>query len=75
MSKSVNEEVAFALSPESATRVEDLIARYPGTERLEHTASKSVTKLGYGTVIGHVPDGRVVLETTVSLWVVDPNDL
>ena len=54
---------------------EDLIARYPGTERLEHTASKSVTKLGYGTVIGHMPDGRVVLETTVSLWVVDPNSL
>ena len=54
---------------------EELAARYPGAERLEHAASKSVTKLGYGAVIGRVPDGRVVLETTVSLWAVDPNDL
>lgn len=50
-------------------------SRYPGATRLERPAPSSTTKLGYGTVIGHVPDGRAVLETAVSLWVVDPNDL
>ena len=53
----------------------EIEAQYPNAARLDNPARKSVTKLGYGTVIGHVPDGRVVLETTVSLWVVDPNDL
>jgi hypothetical protein len=54
---------------------QEVEAQYAGAVRLDHPAGKSVSKLGYGTVIGHVPDGRVVLETTVSLWVVDPNDL
>ena len=48
---------------------------YPGATRLEHVADKATTKLGYGTVIGHVPDGRVVFQSAVSLWIVDPNDL
>jgi hypothetical protein len=54
---------------------QDVEARYPDASRLNSPASKSVTKLGYGTVIGHVPDGRVVLQTAVSLWVVDQNEL
>jgi hypothetical protein len=54
---------------------QDVEAGYPGASRLESPAPKSVTKLGYGTIVGHVPDGRVVLETAVSMWVVDPNEL
>jgi hypothetical protein len=54
---------------------QDVEARYPDASRLDNPASKSVTKLGYGTVVGHVPDGRVVLQTAVSLWVVDPSEL
>ena len=50
-------------------------SQYPSLTKLETLAPKSVTKLGYGTVIGHLPDGRVVLETAVSLWVVDPGEL
>jgi hypothetical protein len=53
----------------------DVETRYEGATKLQNPAAKSVTKLGYGTVIGHVPDGRVVLQTAVSLWVVDPNEL
>jgi hypothetical protein len=53
----------------------EIEARYPEVTRIERPKEKSVTKLGYGTVIGNVPDGRVVLQTAVSLWVVDPSDL
>jgi hypothetical protein len=53
----------------------DVEATYAGATKLDNPAPKSVTKLGYGTVIGHVPDGRVVLQTAVSLWVVDPSEL
>jgi len=53
----------------------DVEAAYADATKLDSPAPKSVTKLGYGTVIGHVLDGRVVLQTAVSLWVVDPSEL
>ena len=53
----------------------EIEAQYPEVTRLEQPRERSVTKLGYGAVIGNVPDGRVVLQTAVSLWVVDPSDL
>ena len=53
----------------------EIEAKYPGATQLDQPASKSTTRLGYGTVIGSVPDGRVVFQSAVSLWVVDPNDL
>jgi len=53
----------------------EIETRYPGVARLDNATKKSVTKLGYGTVIGHVPDGRVVFQAAVSLWVVAPGDL
>ena len=56
-------------------RWSEIQAQYPGASQLGGSQSKSVTKLGYGAVIGHVPDGRVVLQTAVSLWVVDPSEL
>jgi hypothetical protein len=54
---------------------QDVKGAYPGATRQDSPGEKRVTKLGYGTEIGQVPDGRVVLETAVSLWVVDPGDL
>jgi len=56
-------------------RWSEIEARYPGAERLEDPAPKAVSRLGYGTVIGSVPDGRVVFESAVSLWVVAPDEL
>lgn len=53
----------------------EIEAKYPGVARDESPAKKAVSKLGYGTVIGQVPDGRVVYETAVSLWVVSPSEL
>lgn len=54
---------------------DEVIAKYPGATRAERPANKAVNKLGYGAVIGQVPDGRVVYETAVSLWVVSPDEL
>jgi len=53
----------------------EIEARYPAVTKTDMPGKKSVTKLGYGEVIGSAPDGRVVLQTAVSFWVVDPNDL
>ncbi len=54
---------------------DEVIAKYPGATRAERPANKAVSKLGYGAVIGQVPDGRVIYETAVSLWVVSPDEL
>lgn len=56
-------------------RWSEVAAKYPGAKELAQPAAKSASKLGYGATIGHVPDGRVVYQTAVSLWVVDPNEL
>lgn len=65
-----------ALPPRGRFRTwHEIEAAYPGATRLDDPGKKRVTRLGYGTEIGQVPDGRVVLETAVSLWVVDPDDL
>jgi hypothetical protein len=56
-------------------RWDEIAAKYPGAEKLDNPAAKAVSKLGHGTVIGHVPDGRVVYQTAVSLWVVAPGEL
>ncbi len=53
----------------------EIEARYPGAAQIESPAPKSTTRLGYGTVIGRLPDGRVVFQSAVSLWVVAPDDL
>jgi hypothetical protein len=49
--------------------------KYPGATRLSNPAPKGVSKLGYGTVVGQVPDGRVIYQTTVSMWVVAAQEL
>ena len=56
-------------------RWSEVAAKYPGAEKLAKPAAKSGSKLGFGTTIGQVPDGRIVYHTAVSLWVVDPNEL
>jgi hypothetical protein len=56
-------------------RWSEIEAKYPGATQLDNLAKKGVSKLGYGTVIGQVPDGRAVYQTSVSLWVVSPSDL
>jgi NADH-quinone oxidoreductase subunit E len=54
MSKSVNEQVAFALSPESLAKIEDLIARYP-------TKASAVMPCIWVIMdeLGYVPEGGV----------------